>query len=81
MKSCTANRSKEQGGGGVVSRSGFVMGIGFVTRFRFVYTSRFVTGSGFKFVTLWLQIHNFITVTFLTATNPAMYYCELPESP
>jgi hypothetical protein len=79
MKNYTANRSKE------VSRSGFVMEFGFVTRSRFIYSSGFVTGSrfvkGFGFVTLWLWIRNFITVTFPTAANRALYYCELPELP
>jgi hypothetical protein len=76
MKNRTGNRSKERGGGGVVSRSRFVMGFEFVTRSRFIYRSRFVTGSGFVkgfgFVTLWLGICNFITVTFPTAANQAL---------
>jgi hypothetical protein len=63
----TANRNKERGGGGVVNRSGFVTGSVFVT------TSRFVYGSGF--VTLWIRFRNFITVTFPTAANRALYYC------
>jgi hypothetical protein len=79
------NRSKERGGGGVVSRSGFVMGFGFVTRSRFVYASGFVTVSGFvkgfRFVSLWLRICNFVIVTFPTGANRALYYCELPELP
>jgi hypothetical protein len=85
MKNHNANRSKERGGGGLVSRSGFVMGFGFVTRSRFIYASGFVTGSGFVkgfgFRTLWLRIRNFKTVTFPTAANRALYYCELPEFP
>jgi hypothetical protein len=85
MKNRTANRSKERGGGGVESRSGFVMGFGFGTRSRFVYASGFVTGSGFvkvfRFITLWLRICNFITVTFPIVAYRALYYCELPELP
>jgi hypothetical protein len=57
MKNRTANMSKERGGGGVVSRSRFIMGFGFVTRFRFVYGSRFVTRSRF--------VKGFGSVTFL----------------
>jgi hypothetical protein len=76
MKNLTANRSKKGGGGGVVSRSGFVMGFGFVIRSRFVHASGFVTGfvKGFRFVILWLWICNFITVTFPTAANRALYH-------
>jgi hypothetical protein len=47
MKNCTANRSKEWGGGGVVSRSGFFTGSGLVTKSGFVTRSRFVKGFGF----------------------------------
>jgi hypothetical protein len=71
----------------VVYRSRFVMGFGFVTRSRYVYASGFVTGSGFVkgfgFVTLWLPIHNFITVTFPTAANRALHhdiFCDKPKS-
>jgi hypothetical protein len=82
MKNHAANSSKEQGGGGVVSRYGFVMGFGFVTRSRFIYRSGFVTGSGFVkgfgFITLWIRVCNFMTVTFRTAANRALYYYELP---
>jgi hypothetical protein len=63
MKNRTANRSKERGGGGLVSRSRFVEGFRFVTRFRFVYGSGFVTGSrfvkGFGSVTLWIRFVTF----------------------
>jgi hypothetical protein len=68
MKNRTANRSNERGGGGLVSRSRFVIGFGFVTRFRFVYGSGFVTGSrfvkGFGSVTLWFRIRNFLQLLF-----------------
>jgi hypothetical protein len=51
---------------GFATRFGFPTRSGLATRFGFVY--------GFEFVT-------FITVSFLTATNWALYYCELPELP
>jgi hypothetical protein len=52
------------------------MGFGFVIRSRFVHASGFVTGfvKGFRFVILWLWICNFITVTFPTAANRALYH-------
>jgi hypothetical protein len=68
MKNGTANWSKERGGGGVVFRSGFVMGFRFITRSRFVYGSGFVTWSGFVkgfgFVTLWIGFLTLLQLLF-----------------
>jgi hypothetical protein len=83
MKNRTANRSKKQGGGGVVSRSGIVMGFGFVTRFRFVYGSGFVTGSGFVkgfgFVTVFSDCGKSGTVQLRTA-RVAMKFSAISQS-